>query len=237
MKLAVISMSCFAVSAVAGVGFGGPAAAQLTPPHHVGVETATSESRELASLSAAAEIHGNPQASLALADQALIADDHNAWAYYDRGAALARMGQTDRAVEAFSAAERRFSPKDPWARSIAIYGRAHALDQAKRCPEAKAAFEEYATFVQGADPAAAAMARVYANECGVGPASFPVPAPAASAPASAPVPAPAAMTPAPPAAPPPAAAAPAAAQSTPVSTPAALPAPPASTVLSPSSIP
>jgi tetratricopeptide (TPR) repeat protein len=144
----------------------GTARAELTPPHRIGAERGSRESVQLASRAAAAEIAGNSQEALRLADQAVAADVTNPWAHYDRAAALGQLGQTDRAVTAFRTAEQRFSPSDRWARSIAIYGRAHALDQARRCGDAKSAFAEYASFVEKDDPRSAALARDYAQQCG-----------------------------------------------------------------------
>jgi tetratricopeptide (TPR) repeat protein len=150
------------------IGVGRGSSAQMAPPHHVGAEPGSPQSARLASQSAAAEIAGDSQQALRLADQALSIDGTNPWAHYDRAAALTQLGQTDQAVAAFRGAEQRFSPDDRWARSVAIYGRAHALDRARRCPEAKAAFEEYASFVERDDPRSAAMARQYAQQCAGG---------------------------------------------------------------------
>ena len=167
------------------------ARAELRPPHQLGAEPGSPQSRRLSSQAALAEIGGNYQAAVALADQAITADPRNPWGYYDRASALSQLGQTDQAVEAFRAAEQRFSPNDHWARSIAIYGRAHALSEARRCVEARTAFEEYALYVAREDAASAALARGYAQACGAAPATAPNAAPPpASAPAAAPAPAP-----------------------------------------------
>src|SRR5262245_10648863 len=140
MKRAILVLSMLMLSAAAGLGWTGPAVAQIAPPRHVGAEPGTPQSNALASLAASAEIRGNPRQALVLAEQALAADARNPWAYYDRAAALARLGQIDEAVQSFRVAEQQFSPEDRWARAIAIYGRAHALEEALRCPEAKAAY-------------------------------------------------------------------------------------------------
>src|SRR5882672_7639701 len=82
------------VAALAGVVRGvGPANAELAPPRHVNAEPGTPQSRALSSQAAAAEIRGNARQALELADQAVAADGRNPWAHYDRGAALARLGQ------------------------------------------------------------------------------------------------------------------------------------------------
>ena len=156
----------------------GRARAELSPPHQIGAEPGSLESQRLSSRAAQAEIDGNYQAAVALADQAITTDPRNPWAYYDRATALSQLNQTDQAVEAFRTAEQRFSPNDRWARSIAIYGRAHALSEARRCVEARTAFEEYALYVARDDAASAALARGYAQSCGAAPATAPNAAPA-----------------------------------------------------------
>jgi tetratricopeptide (TPR) repeat protein len=148
---------------LAAVATAGPAAAQAVPPPHT--PPGWLDSRNLASQAAGAEIKGNPADALRFADQALAADGSNAWAHYDRATALARLGQTDQAVQAFQAAEQHFAPQQAYERSISIYGRAHALAQAGRCPEARAAFADYIVFVERADPRSADMARRYAQDC------------------------------------------------------------------------
>lgn len=50
-------------------------------------------------------------------------------------------------------------------RALALYGRAHTLDAAGRCDEAKVAYEQYASAVRGSDPASAEMARSYEHTC------------------------------------------------------------------------
>jgi len=175
MNRAVVCMSMLFLSAGAGLVRAGSAAAELLPPHHVGAELGTPESTALTSLSASAEMRGNPRQALVLADQALAADPRNPWAYYNRAAALSRLGQIDEALQSFRAAEQMFSPADRWARSLALYGRAHALDEAGRCPEARIAYAEYAGFVQKDDPRAADMARRYASTCKAPQATAPTP--------------------------------------------------------------
>ncbi|HMF42522.1 MAG TPA: tetratricopeptide repeat protein [Polyangia bacterium] len=141
------------------------ARAELQAPRNVNVEPTTKQSSELASRAAAADMKGNAGQAVQLADQAIRSDPRNAWAYYDKGMALAEMGETDGAIAALYAAEQHFAAADRWGRSVAIYGRAHALSQAGRCTEAVQAFAEYATFVGKDDPQAAYMARRYAMDC------------------------------------------------------------------------
>ena len=138
---------------------------ELQPPRNVNVEPTNRQSSALASRSANADMHGNPQQAVQLADQAIRSDPRNPWAYYDKGMALAETGETDGAIAALYAAEQHFAPSDKWGRSVAIYGRAHALSQAGRCTEAVQAFAEYAAFVGKDDPQAAYMARRYAMDC------------------------------------------------------------------------
>ena len=75
-------------------------------------------------------------------------EDPNPWLAYNRGVALGELGRTDEAVAAFVAAERGFGHVEAnrHGRAVAIYGRARALVKAGRCPEARRACEEYATF-------------------------------------------------------------------------------------------
>jgi tetratricopeptide (TPR) repeat protein len=173
--------------AVMLVATAGAARAQgLRAPQNVNAVPSNRQSSELATRSARAAMAGNPQESLALAEQAIQVSPQDPWPYYNKGMALARLGQTDAAVAALSAAQERFSAADPWGRSVAIYGRAHALAGAGRCAQASQAFEEYARFVEGRAPNSAALARRYATECGA-PATPPTPAPQ-EAPASSPTP-------------------------------------------------
>jgi tetratricopeptide (TPR) repeat protein len=150
-----------------GLGLSAQAARadELRAPSNVNVEPTSRPSSELTTRSAGADMQGNPQQAVQLADQAIRADPRNAWAYYDKGMALAEMRETDGAIAALYAAEQHFPASDKWGRSIAMYGRAHTLSQAGRCAEAVQAFAEYASFVGKDDPKAAEMARRYAIDC------------------------------------------------------------------------
>jgi tetratricopeptide (TPR) repeat protein len=123
-------------------------------PTNSKAEPSTPRSDKLTSRSASAEMAGDPQAALKLADKAIAADPRNPWSYYDRGAALARLGMTDDALKAkaFSAAEQRYALSDLWGRSVALYGRAHALSEANRCDEAKKELGRYAAFIRSGTP-------------------------------------------------------------------------------------
>lgn len=89
------------------------------------------------------------------------------WVDYNRAVALSELGRTDDAVRAFESAEVAFSaddgalgahPSKGWGKSIAIYGRARALDNAGRCAEASTAYREYATLAPGRAQAEVALA-------------------------------------------------------------------------------
>ncbi len=98
--------------------------AALAPLQNVNAEPSTAASAELASRAATAEMKGDPQESVKLADQAIRADAKDPWPYYDKGMALARVGETNGALAALLAAEQHFSPYDRWGRSVAVFGRA-----------------------------------------------------------------------------------------------------------------
>jgi tetratricopeptide (TPR) repeat protein len=121
-------------------------------------------SSQMSTRAATAEMQGDPQGAIKFADEGIAADPANPWPYYNKGEALARLGKTDAAVATFSQAEQRFGDTDHWGRSVAIFGRAHALAQAKRCQEARAAFQEYAAWVKN-DPNAVQLARRYSDDC------------------------------------------------------------------------
>ena len=153
---------------------------ELRAPKNVNAEPHTAQSAAMATRAAVADMNGNPEAALNLANQGIGADPRDPWNYYNKGMALSELRQTDAAIAALYAAENHFAANDKWGRSIAKYGRAHAFAVAARCVEAKRAFEEYAAFVDKDDPLAAKMARRYAADCNA-PAS---PAPSAPRPPS-----------------------------------------------------
>jgi len=157
--------------------------AELQAPRNVNAEVGNRQSSALASRAATADMQGNLRQAVELANQAIRADPRNPWPYYDKGMALAEVGETDAAIASLYAAEQRFQPSDRWGRSVAIYGRAHALHQAGRCTESVQAFAEYANFVAKDEPQAAAMARRYAMDCKAGQTRATAPAPAPQAPA------------------------------------------------------
>jgi hypothetical protein len=108
-------------------------------------------------------LHDDPGA-VAAADQAASAGATSPWLDYYRAVALADMRHTEEAVAAFRTAEQRLG-NDFRARSIAIYGRARALDDASRCTDASRAYEEYGNAVRASDPAAAEVARKVSAHC------------------------------------------------------------------------
>jgi Flp pilus assembly protein TadD len=135
------------------------------PPKNINVEPTTPKSSALTSRAASADMSGNPQAALKLAERAIATNPHDPWAYYDKAMALAQVGQLDRALEAFGAAEQRYSATDRWGKSVAIYGRAHALSEVGRCDEARTAFRAYASLIREQDPKSANLATKYAADC------------------------------------------------------------------------
>jgi tetratricopeptide (TPR) repeat protein len=143
-----------------------PARADLRPLTHVDLSTpAKVEAARLSTEAANALVRGDYPAALAAADKCVAADANDPWCGYDRAAALAGLQRVDDAVAAFEKAEARFGSDDPWGRSLALYGRAHALSASGRCDAAQKVYEEYALFVEKADAASASMARQYAAAC------------------------------------------------------------------------
>jgi tetratricopeptide (TPR) repeat protein len=134
-------------------------------PKNVNVEPTTPKSAALTSRAASAEMNGNPQGALKLAERSISANPRDPWGYYDKAMALAKLGQLDRALVSFGEAEQRYSATDRWGKSIAIYGRAHALSEAGRCDEARKAFEAYISLIREQDVKSANMAATYAAAC------------------------------------------------------------------------
>jgi tetratricopeptide (TPR) repeat protein len=134
------------------------------PPQNVRAEPSTPASAALSTQAATADMSGNPQQAVALADRAIRADPKDPWPYYDKGMALAQAGEVDGALAAFVAAEQHFAPADRWGRSVAAFGRAHTLAMAGRCTEAQQAFDEYSA-LNPRDPQAAQLAQRYGADC------------------------------------------------------------------------
>lgn len=132
------------------------------PPLGLGVDSA--EDAPLRAVVDGILFHDDAEA-VAAADRAAEAGPTSPWVDYYRAVALADLKRTGDAVSAFEGAERRF-PDNAWARSIAIYGRARALDDGHRCADAVAAYKEYADAVRGTDPWSADMALRIGAQCG-----------------------------------------------------------------------
>ena len=148
---------------------------ELRAPRNVNAEPSTPRSTALTTRAAVADMNGDAAQARDLANQAIRADPRDPWPYYNKGMALAQLGETDGALAALYAAEQHFSASDRWGRSVAIYGRAHTLRKAGRCEEARKAYDEYASFVATDDPQAAAIARRYAADCRAPAATAPAP--------------------------------------------------------------
>jgi hypothetical protein len=99
-----------------------------------------------------------------VADYALASGSTNPWMDYYRAVALADLHRTNDAVEGFKKAELQFD-HGVRERSISIYGRARALNDAYRCKEAAGAYQDYADFVRPTDPRSADMALRIAADC------------------------------------------------------------------------
>lgn len=158
MKIVGVAGFLSAVSIVAGT----QAHAQLAPLQQSAPPTGGDR---LASESAEAELAGDHDKALRLADDAIKTDPKNPWAYYDRGDALGALHRTDDAVVAFHESERRYSEAEVWGKAIAIWGQANALSQAGRCQDASPIFERYAILVEAVDKGSAELARQYAKHC------------------------------------------------------------------------
>jgi Flp pilus assembly protein TadD len=163
LALGIVGISAVGTARVASAQ--GNANAPLEAPKNVTVEHSTPASRALSTQAAHAQMSGDPRAALTLAERAIAADPRDPWGHYNAADALARLGRTDEAVAAFGAAEERYVASDAWGRSVAIYGRAHALSEAGRCDEARREFVRYADFVRPHDPQAADLATSYATTC------------------------------------------------------------------------
>jgi hypothetical protein len=88
--------------------------------------------------------------------------------------ALGHVGRTDEAASAFDRADGLFTAQqNAWGRSITLYGRARAYDEANRCADASRAYQDYAAFVRPTDAASAEDAMKFAKVCAA-PAAAPV---------------------------------------------------------------
>jgi tetratricopeptide (TPR) repeat protein len=169
MKVSISATTLVCVFTIAS-----PAIAQLHPKAQTGPRTAAlTRASRLETDSVNAELARNHVRALSRADEANRIASHDGWGEYLRGDAFVSMGRTRDAVSAFRAAEQRFGDSDPWAKSVAIWGQANALEEVGKCLEAAPIYERYAAFVAHLDPAAAALARERAKLRCVPPAPAP----------------------------------------------------------------
>jgi len=119
------------------------------------------------SVTAAAEAlsKGDTLEALTRADEALRADPKNAWAHYNRAAALAGLNRTDEAVAAYDQAAGAFAATDKRGKSLALWGKAHLLYRTGKCTQAREAFDAYTKFVGSSDPQATELASHRATTC------------------------------------------------------------------------
>jgi predicted Zn-dependent protease len=119
-------------------------------------------------------IAGHYVAAVFAADNGLAREPGNPWLHYNRATALGHLLRTDEAIAAFDRADALFnSEANVWGRSISMYGKARAFDEANRCADASRAYENYAAFARTFDAASAEQAQKLASAC-VAPASAPL---------------------------------------------------------------
>ena len=134
----------------------------------VQAEPSTPQSTALTTQAAIADMKGNPQQARDLANQAIRADPRDPWPYYNKGMALAELGEIDAALAALYAAEKHFAPTDRWGHSVgdlrsgpcAQPGGPLRRSASRRSPNTR-------RYVGKDDPAGADMARRYAVNCRV----------------------------------------------------------------------
>src|SRR6188768_4326673 len=78
---------------------------ELRAPQYVQAEPSTPQSMALTTRAAVAAMNGNPEQARNLAAQAIRADPRDPWPYYNKGMALAQLGEIDAAIAALYAAE------------------------------------------------------------------------------------------------------------------------------------
>jgi hypothetical protein len=143
-------------------------AALAAPPPGAAPTVATPQASaargDRTSASAEALTRGNTMEALSRADEAIRADAKNAWAHYNRAAALAAMNRIDDAVAAYDEATAKFG-NDKRGRSLALWGKGHVLYRVGRCNEASQAFSEYAKILGSSDPQSTALASERASNC------------------------------------------------------------------------
>jgi tetratricopeptide (TPR) repeat protein len=107
-------------------------------------------------------IRGDYELALERADEELRKHPRDLWLRYDRGVALAALGETDKALVELKAAEGALPIGDVHRRAVATYRRALIHEAAGHCGAASAELSHYAELVTKTDPvgARAALARV-----------------------------------------------------------------------------
>jgi tetratricopeptide (TPR) repeat protein len=138
------------------------AAAYAAPP-----QTGVKPVARASSLTASGEAlsKGDTLEALTRADEALRADPKNAWAHYNRAAALAGLNRIDEAVAAYDQAAGAFAASDKRGKSLALWGKAHVLYRTGKCAQATEAFAEYTKFVGSSDPQATELASHRSTTC------------------------------------------------------------------------
>jgi tetratricopeptide (TPR) repeat protein len=153
------------VMAVAGMAQAAPSQPEAARPGAAQPAAAQPANLDRASRAAEALSHGNNMEALSRADEAVRINPKSGWAHYNRAAALAGLNRIDEAVQAYDQASATFTANDTRGRSLAIWGKAHALYRAGRCTEASQAFSDYAKLVGSSDPQAVAMASDRSTSC------------------------------------------------------------------------
>src|SRR5262249_5772050 len=103
-----------------------------------------------------------------IADKALASDPNNAWLHYDKGAALADLGQLDPAISELKLAQQKFS--DVHWKALSLYRIAIAEEHADRCTDAHRSLAAYLQLVRTSEPQSVEIARHEGNQCGQKPA-------------------------------------------------------------------
>jgi tetratricopeptide (TPR) repeat protein len=127
------------------------------------LQRSTPDAARAASASATALAHGDDLGALSLAERGLARHPNDPWLLYDKGAAQAGLGRVDDALATLDRAERHFAT--PHERSLAVYRRAIALEQAGRCADASRELGRYAALVQKRQPWLAAEALAHRTRC------------------------------------------------------------------------
>lgn len=162
IKTALVTSS---VAGAFALGAAGCSSGALPPVSRTSV-TSADLSTQYAGSAAASLQRGAYEGALELAERSIAFRPDSAWAHYDRAVALQHLMRTNDAIAAYRLAQSLFPRTDVHGRSVAVYGVARALDEAGRCTEAAAAYEEFAALVETSEPRAASTARSYARECG-----------------------------------------------------------------------